>query len=804
MRTKGYLLPEETTGHPLRCVSLLIPDALEYRAALVRQLFDLGQHYVWDGADEDQAESAAQVWRDTLQSSLTMFDDAPCPTDETGCNQFSPGAPFIQWFPNDPYNTPDLVPAGYSSPPWYLATTASNLAYGSSTLDVITTLERLPSGSLPDVLPSSGLPRFRINVTGEGEINIHLVNLVAGSLIQLTKDDDPLTIKFIDVSKDVIAIPFETLEEFVVQIEFDTPGDHHVDCIVLAWVNDSFPFLYFGAGLRQVDLCGFAAMPTVPPTMIRSDPSGCGNLEKSTDGGTTWTDIADTDFLRRDGTCAMTGGLEIYPTANQVLLTMKGAVNPYQAAKIMVVQDGAGVDRAWINPRGDMTLNADAAGYGLYLIAAHAQFDNGQGLYWKDAVGTSRLGLRGLNGQTRMNAMGAGFGFYSGTGGQVGIFGETGIFQINDASAAGASRFVVSASPNSISSYSILEANDGASKPLFGVRKGGETFHYAFDTGTSNVFDTVVVGHESSGTPGAGYGEAIKFTGKSSTTTFQPMARLMALWEVATHATRSAISRLRVSYFGGEVTVLEAGVTGAGTAKIGFLGITPSPRLAITGDHHQNPITKQIVEALALFGLVTDSTTDTTISLVNGEWMGYDLMPELLSKLEDYSYGGIVDNTSIGECLLVCEVPPEEFYCKVYDFTDEVDRAPWVIERGQVGTGFESTMADEMVFIHTAQFDVFRVIGVTIEYNQSGTSDGTILFGAYDFAGYTSTDFGLVAPGTGMQVLADYDPTYDAFTGFRIVATSTDPAQQIQITGLKVYGYDQGLYGIIEGGTDCP
>lgn len=803
MRTKGYLLPEETTGHPLRCVSLLIPDALEYRAALVRQLYDLGQHYVWDGADEAQAESAAQVWRDVLQSSLTLLDDAPCPTDETGCASFSPGAPFIQWFPNDPYNTPDLVPTGYSSPPWYLATTASNLAYGSSTGDVITTLDRLPPGSLPDVLPSSGLPRFRINVTGEGEVDIHLVNLFAGSIIQLTKDDDPLTVKFIDVSKDVISVPPETLDEFIVSVSFDTPGAHWIDCIVLAWVNDTFPFLFFGAGLRQVDLCGFADMPLVPPTMIRSDLSGCGNLEKSTDGGTTWTDIPDTDFLRRDGVCAMTGGLEIYPTADAVLLTMKGVGSPYQTAKIMRVQDSAGVDVAWINPRGDMTLSGQSDGLrALILQGGGILFDHGKLMYWKDSVGTIRLAFGVSSNQMFFRAGTAGLRMDDSGGNSQFILDSSNVLRFwNQAGSVSTQIRIRSGAGQSSVVPLQLERNNADATVTW--NDSGQQISRIRNLSNSIVVDGLQLDNRptTGGTDGSGV--ALRLTGSNATGSARNMALLYAAWEESTEATRRSKVVLSVYDYAGEEKILEGGVTGASTPKIGFLGITPQPRLAISGDHHKNAMTKQIVEALALFGLVTDATTDTATFVLAGETGGFPLFDEIIDSLEAYS-DYFVDATSPGECEIVCEVPPPELWCKEFDFTDADDRAPWVIERGVVGTGFESTLADEMVFIHTAEFETFRVISVTIFYNQSSTTDATVLFGAYDFAGYISHDWGNVDAGTGMQVLIDYSPSYDAFSGFRIVATSTDPFQQVQITGLKVEGYDMGIYGVIEAGTDCP
>lgn len=659
--SKGYILPETLTGHALKQICFDIPDNPEYRQAFWGRIWDLGKEYVWqkDDPEDDKPRIAAAFWREVLWSTYQRYlADENC--DAEDCKSYSPGAPFIQWFPNDPYNTPALVPDGYNNPPWYLATTASNIALGSSTGDVITSIDRFPPGSLPTIIPSSGLPRFRVNVSGEGIVTLHLVNLVAGSLIQLTKDDDILSVKFIDVSRDLVSIPPETMDAFQVQVEFTTPGLHWVDCIVVSWVNSSIPFLHHGGGLRQVDLCGFTDMPLVPPTMIRADPSGCGNLEKSTDGGDTWTDIDDTDFLRRDGVCAMSGGLEIYPTTNQVLLTMKGTGSPYQAAKIMVVQDGAGVDRAWINPRGDISLGLDASSYSAYLLG-RIGMENNQGIYWKDASAVSRIGLSGLNGQTRMHAMGNGFGFYNNSAGQIGVFGETGIFSIGYASGAGASRLLVTSSPSSAASYPIFEIDqDGASAPIHGVRKNGETWSDIFDAGTNAVVNTLIVGHETSATPTTGFGVGIKLQSKDSTTSRVQMSRLFSEWENPTHATRQAKVKLTASDFSGEKTILEAGVTGASTPKIGFLGIAAQPRLGLSGSCLGNAVLKSVCELLALFGLATDATTlgdpsDPVPFDVTGDKFGNEALADLINGL---ATAGYINDLTSDTGAYVYELPP--------------------------------------------------------------------------------------------------------------------------------------------------
>jgi len=617
---RGYLLPDEPEGHPLRCVSFLIPDTIEYRAALYRQVYDLGVIETWDRTDPFKAMLASEVWTSALQGSFTVFED---------------------------------------------------------------------------------------------------------------------------------------------------------DCPVI--------------------------------TQIRPDPSGCGNLEQSTDGGATWEDIPGTDFLPRNGLCAMTGGLEIYPTADEALLTLKGVGAPYQTAKIMRVQDSAGVDVAWINPRGDMTLSGDTSLRALKLLGGGIGLDNAAQLFWKDTGGTYRRTMWSSGTDIRWEQQGGGYAWLNQAQTIIAQVTNAGTYLLqNFTPTTGVSRFQVTAGQGQGGTAPFaVRQNDATEIAVF--NSDGKSEHMVNRAETNVVQDAMVFAARSTGTPTTGFGVGMRFRGESSTTNAQEMARLYAAWEDPTHAVRRSRVKLAAYDFSGEKVLIEGGVTGASTPKLGFLGATPQPRLAISGDHRKNTITKQIVELLALFGLCTDNTTDVATVSIVGETQGYDVMVDLLEKLEIYSNGGIVDTTSIGDCLLVCEVPPPETYCKVYDFSDEAVRASWTVERGVEGaTGFESTLADEVVFIHTNQFDVFHIIEVTIEYSLSGSSDGSMVMGAYDFTGYTSETWSGIAAGTGQQLTVDFAPSYDAFTGFRLVAVSNDTAQQIIITGLKVLGYDQGSWGMIPNGVDCP
>lgn len=307
---KGYELPEVLTGHALRQVCFDIPDVAEYRRAFWDKVYELTQYWRWEKTSyaDMRNKTAAEYWETILYSNLVRFgEDEDCTPDDT-CRAYPPTAPFIQWFPNDPVYSPDLVGDGYNAPAWYFATPASNIAYGSQTGDVITSIDRFPPGSLPTIIPASGLPRFRINVTGEGTVKAKLVNMFAGSLIQTTVDDDIGTLNFIDVSRDTISAPPETNGEITVEFTFTTPGAHFIDFIVISWVNATLPFLHHGGGLRSVELCGFITMPISSPPFRFTEECGLeyynGEAWIPVEG---WTEFAPTCFTGPAGATGATG-----------------------------------------------------------------------------------------------------------------------------------------------------------------------------------------------------------------------------------------------------------------------------------------------------------------------------------------------------------------------------------------------------------------------------------------------------------------------------------------------------------------
>lgn len=140
----------------------------------------------------------------------------------------------------------------------------------------------------------------------------------------------------------------------------------------------------------------------------------------------------------------------------------------------------------------------------------------------------------------------------SGTGGTPG--GATGDVQLND----GASGFTASADIN-------------YTDPLFTIKP--ET------AATNSAINILTIGHNSSGTPAAGFGLIQQYQLETSTTASTDVARQTVTWATATHASRAGQWTLGINDSGGLRDVITAGANGsAGT--LGFFGVTPAIRQA--------------------------------------------------------------------------------------------------------------------------------------------------------------------------------------------------------------------------------
>lgn len=242
---------------PRVCMKLNIPNERYHIRAFWTALYRLTLWNSWEADEGKNGTKVASVWRQVWNEAMASDDTFNC--DQCNeCISYPPNAPFIEWFPNNPYTEPDLVTEGYNMPAWYSVETQDDF-WGTKPGDVATDITRFPPGSLPTIIPASGLPRFRINLTGAALVRLHMVNMIAGSIAQVTIDDDITTARFLDVNRDILAIPPETETVSIEEIEVEGDGAHHIDVIIVSQVNDQIPFLHHGGGLRKVEICGQGA-----------------------------------------------------------------------------------------------------------------------------------------------------------------------------------------------------------------------------------------------------------------------------------------------------------------------------------------------------------------------------------------------------------------------------------------------------------------------------------------------------------------------------------------------------------------
>jgi hypothetical protein len=287
----GYIVPAETQPSEVECVQVLIPAGEGYKALLAGAIRTL---QFWTNYEQDGSHKAAEVartWKNVNDSYVdyTLCDMVP---DEGECITYPSNAWFIDWQPQNPFTQPELVPSGYLFPPFEAVNEGNLLTFvGYEVDDVLTELYRIPIGEFPGIIPDDGLPRFRVNLRGEGVIELHLINIIAGGLALVQVDGLTETIVTVELGLDVVSVPPETDQIIVKELTIEGDDDHFVDVTFVPRFNDETPGVFFGGGLRKVVLCGFDRQCEMLD--VRQNEDLPCKLEKSIDGGETWDEWAN-------------------------------------------------------------------------------------------------------------------------------------------------------------------------------------------------------------------------------------------------------------------------------------------------------------------------------------------------------------------------------------------------------------------------------------------------------------------------------------------------------------------------------
>lgn len=136
----------------------------------------------------------------------------------------------------------------------------------------------------------------------------------------------------------------------------------------------------------------------------------------------------------------------------------------------------------------------------------------------------------------------------------------------------------------------------------------GQIRTYLEDSSSTSRPNTILLDHNSTVTPAAGFGHDILLRGESTTTADRSMAIISTRWAVATDASRRA--EMVFSLFDATTSRTPLHISTSGSAPtIGFLGASPAARQTVTGSRGGNAALASLLTALATLGLITDSSS---------------------------------------------------------------------------------------------------------------------------------------------------------------------------------------------------
>lgn len=258
-----------------------VPNSSEWLGLVTGALLKLTYNYYWD-KDYPNWEQARDAGKAILNS---WFERNPCLAEisgESDCFQFPLSSGFIDYYPISPYLDPTGIPDGWSANPFLFAGDLDILA-GYHAGDILVPIYPLPVGG------DLTVPSLTFNLTGEGEIELHLLTTINGGMAAITVDGEILETVTFDLNADTASAPTETLAaEIVYERKFETTGSHTVEIRFVPVLDDALIPVRAGGGIRSVVLCGFTEMTLD----VRQNPENPCILEKTYDG-IEWLPVMD-------------------------------------------------------------------------------------------------------------------------------------------------------------------------------------------------------------------------------------------------------------------------------------------------------------------------------------------------------------------------------------------------------------------------------------------------------------------------------------------------------------------------------
>jgi len=262
-----YLLSTETLN--------ALPDgAFIVPVCTTRERFAKITNALWAGGFDDSELGSYDHLVDFLNAIPRIRAGCEYEPNEA-CNQIPLDSPLLSWYPESPFSPNETVPSGYNYHPYTVVTNSIidqivlQFGLGYQVGDVLTDFQKIPIGSSwSDLLGAQYLnfPRVRISgLEGAGVASIKLLSIPQGGRAFIVVDDiihlTPQDNVFIELDMDLTSFPPETNIENTYSVTIESAGAHHIDVIFIPALDVTFIPLFFGGGIRSIELCGFGVSP---------------------------------------------------------------------------------------------------------------------------------------------------------------------------------------------------------------------------------------------------------------------------------------------------------------------------------------------------------------------------------------------------------------------------------------------------------------------------------------------------------------------------------------------------------------
>lgn len=205
------------------------------------------------------------IWQllKVVHQPITLEDE-----DEGGCINFMPYAPFINYLPANPYNEPDFVPEGYLTPPFVVNSAFEYPEeFGYLATDVMVPLSAITAPDSWEDLVALPFPTIKMHVVGQGQVELDLLQVVAGGRAIIKVGSPPNILDIIDgvietgvtiveLGQDVTSLPPESDLISAQEIPIDAPEGTDLYIVFVPAIDISTELFNHGGGLRRVGLCG--------------------------------------------------------------------------------------------------------------------------------------------------------------------------------------------------------------------------------------------------------------------------------------------------------------------------------------------------------------------------------------------------------------------------------------------------------------------------------------------------------------------------------------------------------------------